>query len=97
MVWIKTARPSDDPALAAALAEVRPRHPREYAHTPESDARLPPMVREDSIVLTHSLFPDVLRAFFTAYAAVLGPDKPLSRRQHEMIAATVSALNRCYF
>jgi hypothetical protein len=97
MVWIKTQRPEGDPALAAALADVRPRHPPEYAHTPESDARLPPMVRDDSIVLAHSLFPDVLRAFFTAYGALLGPDKPLSRRQHEMIAATVSALNQCVF
>jgi hypothetical protein len=97
VVWIKLTDPSADPALAEALADVRPRHPREYAHSPESDARLPPLVREDSIVLTHGLFPDVLKSFFSAYAALLGPDKPLSRRQHEMIAATVSALNRCFY
>jgi hypothetical protein len=95
VVWIKLADPSADPALAEALAHVWPRHPKEYADTP--DARLPLLVREESIVRTHGLFPDVLRSFFTAYAAVLGPDKPLSRRQHEMIAATVSALNRCFF
>ena len=96
MPWIKTSKPSDDPALAAALAEVPPR-PREYGRPPESDGRLPPLVRDDSIVLAHALFPDVLKSFFTAYGALLGPDKPLSRRQHEMIAATVSALNQCYF
>jgi hypothetical protein len=97
VVWIKLADPSADPALAEALAHVRPRHPKEYANAPESDARLPPLVRDESMVLSHGLFPDVLRSFFSAYAAVLGPDKPLSRRQHEMIAATVSALNRCFY
>jgi hypothetical protein len=97
MVWIKKPIPAESPALAQALADVRPRQPKEYGHAPESDARLPPLVRDDSIVLTHGAFPDVLRALFTAYACLLGPDKPLSRRQHEMIAATVSALNRCFF
>jgi hypothetical protein len=97
MVWIKTARPSDDPALADALSDVRPRHPPEYAGSPESDARLPPLVRDDSIIRAHTLFPDVLRPLFCAFAALLGPDKPLSRRQHEMIAATVSSLNRCFY
>ena len=95
MAWIKTSSPKDTPELAAALADVRPRHPKEYGQPP--NPRLPPLVRDDSIVMAHSLFPDVLRGFFTAYAALLGPDKPLSRRQHEMIAATVSALNQCYF
>lgn len=97
MAWIKTQKPADDPALAEALADVLPRHPKEYAGSPDSDARLPPLVRDDSIVRAHSLFPDVLRSFFSAYGALLGPDKPLSRRQHELIAATVSALNRCFY
>jgi hypothetical protein len=97
MVWIKNAEVAADPALAGTLTAVRARHPKEYAGAPESKARLPPLVRDDSIVLAHSLFPDVLQSFFTAYAALLGPDKPLSRRQHEMIAATVSALNQCVY
>jgi hypothetical protein len=97
MTWIKTLSPAEDPALADALADVYPRHPKEYGKNPDSVARLPPLVQRDSIVTTHSLFPDVLRHFFSAYGALLGPDKPLSRRQHEMIAATVSALNRCFY
>jgi len=27
----------------------------------------------------------------------MSPDLPLSRRQHEMIALTVSALNSCFY
>jgi hypothetical protein len=34
---------------------------------------------------------------FTAIARLIGPDLPLSRRQHEMIATLVSSLNRCFY
>jgi hypothetical protein len=96
MVWIKTQMPNENPAVAQAMDEVPPRPP-EYAGSAESNARLPPLVRDDSIVRAHTLFPDVLKHFFSAFSALLGPDKPLSRRQHEMIAATVSALNQCHY
>lgn len=96
MTWIKTILPSEDPAVAEALAKIMPAHPKEYGQA-ESRERMPPLVRDDSIVRAHSLFADVMEKMFSAYGLLLGPDKPLSRRQHEMIAATVSALNRCFY
>jgi hypothetical protein len=33
----------------------------------------------------------------SAYAVMLDPQLPLTRRQHEMIATVVSALNRCFY
>ncbi len=96
MTWIKTLHPSENPAVAEAMAKVMPVHPKEYGNA-ESRQRLPPLVKDDSIVRAHSLFADVLEKLFSAYGLLLGPDKPLSRRQHEMIATTVSALNRCFY
>jgi hypothetical protein len=33
----------------------------------------------------------------SAYGVLLSPELPLARRQHEMIATVVSALNRCFY
>jgi len=33
----------------------------------------------------------------SAFAVMLSPGLPLTRRQHEMIATVVSALNSCYY
>jgi hypothetical protein len=41
--------------------------------------------------------PDVLQHTFSTFGALMSPDLPLERRHHEMIAATVSALNSCYY
>ena len=54
-------------------------------------------VRRDSIVLSHSLIPGAMKHAFATYGALLDPKLPLTRRQHEMIAATVSAVNRCFY
>lgn len=50
-----------------------------------------------SISDSHSLLPDTLYHAFAAYGTLLSPDLPLTRRQHEMIAATVSVLNDCFY
>src|SRR5205823_6504032 len=47
----------------------------------------------DSIVAAHSLIPQALRHALSTYGVLLAPDLPLTRRQHEMIATLVSALN----
>ena len=47
--------------------------------------------------MSHSLLPDTLYHAFATYGTLLSPDLPLTRRQHEMIAATVSALNSCFY
>jgi uncharacterized peroxidase-related enzyme len=45
------------------------------------------------IVASHSLIPDALHHAFATFGALMSPDLPLSRRQHEMIATVVSVTN----
>jgi hypothetical protein len=49
------------------------------------------------IVASHSLIPDALFHAFATFGALMSPDLPLSRRQHEMIATMVSVKNRCFY
>lgn len=49
------------------------------------------------IVASHSLLPEVLHHSFSAFGALMSPDLPLKRRQHEMIATMVSVENRCVY
>lgn len=96
MTWIKTVSPRDDEQVRAAMEAQRAGYPPEYG-PPAPDSKLPQAVMDDNIVLSHSLIPDALRHSFGALGAMFSPDLPLSRRQHEMIAATVSSLNRCFY
>jgi alkylhydroperoxidase family enzyme len=48
-------------------------------------------------MLSHSLIPQAMYHAFAAFGSLMDPRLPLSRRQHEMIATTVSVLNRCYY
>jgi hypothetical protein len=98
MTWIETHAPTPDrPELARAMQEALRGYPPEYGPGRQAEARWPESVRRDSIVTSHSLAPGVLRHVFTAYREMLAPDLPLSRRQQEMIAATVSILNDCHY
>ena len=49
------------------------------------------------IVASHSLIPDALHHAFATFGALMSPDLPLTRRQHEMIATVVSVTNGCYY
>jgi len=40
---------------------------------------------------------DALHHAFAAFGAMMSPDLPLTRRQHEMITTVVSATNRCQY
>lgn len=97
MTWIKTIPPaSADSKLRQAMEEQAKLYPPEYAIPVESLAEH----EKDGgagIVMSHSLLPDALYHAFATYGVLLSPDLPLTRRQHEMIAATVSALNRCFY
>jgi len=97
MTWVRIGDPSVDPELAESLRRGVTGYPVEYR--PESQARLsfPEDVRRDSIVMAHSLIPKALEHFMAGYGALLQPSLPLSRRQQELIAAGVSALNRCFY
>jgi hypothetical protein len=93
MTWIKTIRMEDDQRVRNAVIEERKLYPAEYA-TPV------PIVDhgfENSIVGSHSLFPDVMFHSFSAFGAMMSPELPLKRAQHEMIATMVSVRNRCFY
>jgi hypothetical protein len=93
MTWIKTVSMDDDPRVKAAIEAERKLYPQEYA-TP-----VPAVDRgvENSIVGSYTLLPNVLFHTFAAYGAMMAPDLPLQRRQHEMIATMVSVNNRCFY
>lgn len=98
MTWIKVVSPRESEAVRDALMAQAEHYPSEYGPPkPGAQNRLPDMVMNDSIVLSHSLIPEALRHAFGTFAALMNPELPLSRRQHEMIAATVSSLNRCFY
>ncbi|MEO8041134.1 MAG: hypothetical protein ABI646_00870 [Acidobacteriota bacterium] len=93
MAWIKTI-PFDgaDEKLQKMLNDLRATYPREYeASTAEQTGT------DESIIESHTLIPDAMYHAFAAYAAMMSPDLPLERRQHEMIATMVSIANDCFY
>jgi hypothetical protein len=96
MTWIKTIPPGDaDPALRECYEAVYAVYPAEYREEVASLVR--PDGTTDSITAAHSLLPTAMRHAMSAYGVLLDPKLPLSRRQHEMIAAVVSVQNRCFY
>jgi hypothetical protein len=93
MTWIKTVRMEDDDLVKRAIEDERKLYPVEYA-TPVASVFAGV---DQSIVGSHSLFPDVLFYAFSTFGALMSPDLPLHRRQHEMIATMVSVTNRCHY
>jgi hypothetical protein len=98
MTWIKTV-PVDQasPELRQAMEAQHEAYPPEYAIPVESLREHEKADGSGRIVISHSLIPDALYHAFATYGALLSPALPLSRQQHEMIAATVSSLNRCFY
>lgn len=96
MTWIRVVTPAQaDPYLKSCYESVYPLYPPEYAI--EVPAVIRPDGTADSIVAAHSLIPDALKHGMSTLGALLSPDLPLTRRQHEMIATLVSALNGCFY
>jgi alkylhydroperoxidase family enzyme len=92
MAWIKTiptAEASEE--LRNAVEGQKDFYPIEYA-TP-----VHPTDGTSEIVASHSLMPQALYHAFAAFGAMMSPDLPLSRRQHEMITTVVSVTNRCHY
>jgi hypothetical protein len=93
MTWIKTISQAEaDEKLLTAIESERALYPKEYAvpvHPDPSGA--------SSIVGSHTLIPDALFHAFATFGALMSPDLPLQRRQHEMIATMVSVTNRCKY
>jgi hypothetical protein len=93
MTWIKTVPMSEaSEKLLKAMEAQRGIYPIEYA-TPTHETH----GEAAGIVQSHSLMPDALFHSFSAFGAMMSPDLPLSRRQHEMIATMVSVTNRCTY
>ena len=93
MTWIRTVSLAEaDEKLRKAIEGEKAFYPKEYAvpvHPDPSGA--------SSIVGSHTLIPDALFHAFATFGALMSPDLPLSRRQHEMIATMVSVSNRCVY
>lgn len=93
MAWIKTIKFEDaDPKLQEILMQTRMVYPQEYATPAEGASTI-----NESIIDSHTLMPDALHHSFMAFAAMMSPELPLERRQHEMIATMVSHTNDCFY
>jgi alkylhydroperoxidase family enzyme len=93
MAWIRTVPLSEgDEKLRQAIEGQKGLYPIEYATPvhPTGDGA-------SGIVASHSLIPDALFHAFATFGALMSPDLPLSRRQHEMIATMVSVTNHCHY
>ena len=96
MTWIRTISSSEaSPELQKCYQAVYGLYPKEYQT--EVPALQRPDGGADSITAAHSLIPEAMAHAMSAYAVLLDPELPLTRRQHEMIATVVSALNRCFY
>ncbi|MGD0129716.1 MAG: hypothetical protein ABSF46_30710 [Terriglobia bacterium] len=93
MAWIKTIPMAEaDEALRRAAEGQRSLYPIEYAtpvHASDGGGA--------QIVESHSLIPDALYHAFATFGALMSPELPLSRRQHEIITTMVSVTNRCVY
>ena len=94
MTWIRTIPWAEaSAALKRAIEEQREFYPIEYATpvhpTPDGGA--------SEIVASHSLIPDALFHAFATFGALMSPELPLTRAQHEMITTMVSVTNRCVY
>ena len=85
-MWIR--QPPMDPGLRAKIVM-----PPEYGQIRE----VPESVQRDSIVASLGHLPEAMVGFFGGFASLLSPDLPLTRREHELIAVVVSAINECFY
>jgi hypothetical protein len=96
MTWIRTTPVEQaGPPLRALYEAVYALYPAEYRDDVPAVRR--PDGGSDSVSAAHSLIPEAMRHAMSTFGVLLSPDLPLSRRQHEMIATVVSALNRCFY
>jgi hypothetical protein len=93
MAWIKTIPLAEvDGKLLELIMKQRTMYPAEYG-----DSTADVTGTDESIVESHTLIPDALYHAFSTFGALMSPELPLSRRQHEMIATMVSVTNDCFY
>jgi hypothetical protein len=93
MAWIRTTPlDGEHDAVLKARNDQKKLYPREYDQpVHELDEGVP------GIVASHALIPEALYHAFGTFGALMQPELPLERRQHEMIALMVSHTNRCHY
>jgi hypothetical protein len=93
MTWIRTVPLTEaDEKLRQAIEGEKLFYPKEYAEPVHPDPS-----GASSIVGSHTLIPEALYHAFSTFGALMSPELPLDRRQHEMIATMVSVTNRCVY
>ncbi len=93
MTWIRTIPLAEaGERLKQALEAQKDLYPKEYAQPAHG-----PGDEDSGIVASHSLIPEALEYAFSTFGALMSPDLPLTRRDHEMIATMVSVTNRCVY
>jgi len=93
LTWIRTVPMAEaDAHLKKAREAQRALYPGEYAQPAHG-----PGDEDTGIVASHSLIPDALYHAFATFGALMSPELPLRRRDHEMIATMVSVTNRCVY
>ena len=96
MTWIKTTPiEAAGPELRQVYEAVYSLYPADYAVPVASLVR--PDGGSDSVTAAHSLVPEAMRHMMSGLAVMMQPHLPLTRAQHEMIAAVVSAQNACFY
>lgn len=93
MTWIRTIPTAEaDDVLRRAINAQRALYPAEYA-----DPVHPTGDGTSGIVASHTLIPAALHHAFATFGALMSPELPLDRTQHEMISTMVSVTNRCRY
>jgi hypothetical protein len=93
MAWIKTIPFEEaDAQLQKMLTELRASYPSEYTEPAPKASKT-----NESIISSHTLIPQAMYHAFAEFSALMSPDLPLERRQHEMIATMVSITNDCHY
>jgi len=98
MTWIKTIPMAQaDPGLQQCIENTMKLYPPEYAVPVDSVMEHEKQGEAAAIIMAHTLIPEALYHAFATYGRLLSPELPLTRRQHELITATVSSLNGCFY
>jgi hypothetical protein len=93
MAWIKTIPLQEAKGeLLEFLMKQRELYPAEYGISTAEQTGT-----EESIVESHTLIPDALYHAFSTFGALMSPELPLDRRQHELITTMVSLTNNCHY
>lgn len=98
MTWIKTKNFKEDKELQEALSSpFIGQLPVEYETRMEMFSEYEVDGEPAAVVMAQSLIPESLKHVIAAYRALLSPELPLSRREHELIAAVVSTINKTHY